>query len=152
MLERIHAIYEGGLVIPLPAMKAANAAPLALLNPSHTPLTTPQGHTGGIDGIDPDAYEVLLELVQEAQPGAVSRSGSKLAVESSGGQQGAQQRRLPPAIARKALASPVLQNLARTLAYHKTCLAQLPLDKAGMTELLEVVDDLSHTLRSVLCL
>jgi hypothetical protein len=122
-------------------------------------------------GIDPDAYEVLLELVREAEPsragheagGAAAAAGGQQQQQQQQGQQQQQQQegqqqqqqqqqRLPPAIVRKALASPVLQNLARTLAYHKACLAQLPLDKAGVTELLEVVEDLSHTLRSVLCL
>lgn len=44
--ERLLAMYEGGLVIPVPFLRAAHAQPLALLNPIDAPTTTPLGKTG----------------------------------------------------------------------------------------------------------
>lgn len=53
---------------------------------------------------------------------------------------------------RRVLAHPEVQNLARTLAFHHRCQQLLPLDKAATAQLQQAVDDLSETLRCLLCL
>ncbi|MEW5309707.1 MAG: hypothetical protein WDW38_001571 [Sanguina aurantia] len=139
--ERVHAMYEGGLVLHAPFLKAAHVQPLALLNPSSRPSCTPSGRTGGVDGVDGDAHAVLLQLVQRSAAWAGQGSRDASCPDS-----------LPANLIRQVMTHPELQNLARTLAYHQRSQQLLPLDKAAGAQLQRAVDDVSDMLHCTLCL
>jgi hypothetical protein len=48
--------------------------------------------------------------------------------------------------------SRALQNMARSLGYHQQCLASLPLEAHPRSELKAVVDQLSTSLSTILCI
>lgn len=60
--------------------------------------------------------------------------------------------RLPPHVVHKALQNPSVQNLARSLAYHRACLQELPLEQAAAGELVQLVLDMGAALQTVLAL
>lgn len=149
---RLHAVYEGGLVVPLPFLSAAHAAPLALLDPLHCSNGGSRGSSNAA-GLDPAACEVLLELVATPSLLGGGASAAGAAKGSNGGVlNGGAPHELPPHVLHKARCNPALQNLARSLAYQRACLAELPLDLAAAVEAQQVVDDLTHALRTILCL
>ncbi|KAF8064667.1 stk3 [Scenedesmus sp. PABB004] len=188
--EHLAAWYESGLVVQLPFLSAAHAAPLALLGPAHAPGAAPLtgAPAGGVQGLDPEAHAVLWELAAHgpealllprgadgAQAGDQQRQqqrAAKLSLQRGGVGRGAparpggggwddappggaagcerQPRRLPARVVAAALRSPGVQNLARSLAYHRACLQELPLDAAGAEELVVVVADMAATLQALL--
>ncbi|KIY97977.1 hypothetical protein MNEG_9987 [Monoraphidium neglectum] len=142
---RLRASYESGLVVPLPFLSAAHAAPLALFNAPHSPHVTPHGLAGGARGIDPEAYRAVAALLSGDAAGGGGGAGSpgRRRREAAG--------RLPPGVVRKLLLNPALQNLARCLAYHTSCLEALPLDRPAALETVGVVEEMAAALRTVLC-
>lgn len=88
--ERLHALYEGGLVVTAPFLQATQAQPLSLLAPSGDEVWQERGaeaagaesaEPSSIDGIDADAYNVLLGLVQQSIAASmhVSKMGPAMA-------------------------------------------------------------------------
>jgi len=155
--SRLRAMYEGGDVIPLPLLRAAHAAPLALLNPIAAPHQPPGGaprSLGQWQEGDRRAVEVLCALAGEGlQPSAGGGEGAVAGAQEAGAHQAATGRaQLPPALAKRISTTPVLLNLARTLAYHKQCLQDTILPPAEEEELKAVVNNLNDTLRTILCL
>jgi hypothetical protein len=63
--ERLAAWYESGLVVQLPFLSAAHAAPLGLLRPVYQPCSVAcNGQTPfTVQGLDPEAHALLLDLV-----------------------------------------------------------------------------------------
>ncbi|KXZ43163.1 hypothetical protein GPECTOR_99g798 [Gonium pectorale] len=200
--ERLHSVYDGGLVLPLPFMRAAQAQPLALFGPAPGapvaaaapagpqagagPGATPAVGSGGggapaagggaagttaeflrsgsarrpaagtgttveTYGVDPEAYDVVLELVQHSAAMALQRGEPAAGAASSEGS-AAGIDALPPPILTQLLFHPGLQNLARTLAYNRRCLALLPLDRAARAELSDAADQCAAVLQTVLSL
>ncbi|GIL61991.1 hypothetical protein Vafri_16229 [Volvox africanus] len=243
--ERLQAIYDGGLVVPLPFFKASQAQPLALLRPSEAsapgplmppPLPPPlaaaaappppstaaqpqqstgamtaaaagaavaptaaagsrrsqmhnngatnggpaaaaprpsqptaltaaaapppppsqqqsslsqqqrqQPNTAPVDmhGVDPEAYGVVLELVQHSAAMACQRG-------EVASEQGLVIETLPPTVLTQLQFHPALQNLARILAYNRRCLAVLPLERRAQEELQESCNQLSAALQCIL--
>ncbi|EFJ44651.1 hypothetical protein VOLCADRAFT_95066 [Volvox carteri f. nagariensis] len=114
-----------------PHVLQSNAAPPASLD---------------LHGVDPEAYGVVLELVQQSaamarQRGEVVSEPGSAAVDP-----------LPPTVVTQLLFHPALQNLARTLTYNRRCLASLPLDRRAQEELQESCNQLSAALQCVLSL
>jgi hypothetical protein len=58
--------------------------------------------------------------------------------------------KLPPYVLSKALHNPCIQNLARSLAYHRACLLELPLEQAAAVELVQLITDLGSALQTIL--
>ena len=56
------------------------------------------------------------------------------------------------AVVQQVASRPVLLNLVRSLAYHKRSLAQEPLTLAQAEKQQHLVNDISDTLRTILCL
>lgn len=159
--ERLHGAYENGSVVPLPFLSAAHAAPMGLFNPACSPGITPLGHQATVEGLDGDAYTVLADLAAEPAAWALGPAGRdhiqqqqqqerQLAPTTRGLKPNTQQ--LPDNIKHIALHNPTLQNLARSLAYHKACLEEMPLDKGAGLEVQQVVNDMTTCLRTILCL
>ncbi|KAG2450362.1 hypothetical protein HYH02_004867 [Chlamydomonas schloesseri] len=206
--ERLHAIHDGGLVLPLPFLKAEQAQPLALLNPygaGPVPVglgapvgsgAAPQaaaaaagrqgagagrgansgsrlggtaaaaaagmlptsGFTAPVPadthGVDPEAYGVVLDLVRQSAAAMAHQQRGEL-----GGGAGADAAAaaaaidtLPPTVLTQLLYHSSIQNLARTLAYNRRCLALLPLDRGAAAELADSCESLSAALQCVLSL
>ncbi|KAG2441081.1 hypothetical protein HXX76_003934 [Chlamydomonas incerta] len=204
--ERLHAIHDGGLVLPLPFLKAEQAQPLALLNPYGAgPVPVGLGAAGGAavqagqavqvqgrqgggagrgaaaggsrlgaaaaagllpssgftapvpadtHGVDPEAYGVVLDLVRQSAAAMVHQQRGEL-----GGGAGADAAAaaaaidtLPPTVLTQLLYHSSIQNLARTLAYNRRCLALLPLDRGAAAELADSCESLSAALQCVLSL
>jgi hypothetical protein len=57
---------------------------------------------------------------------------------------------LPPHVLSKALQNPSIQNLARSLAYHRACLLELPLEQAAAVELVQLITDMGSALQTIL--
>lgn len=151
-VEKLHTLYSSGAVVPLPFLRAADAAPLALLGADRGPPGAAAAlGAAGAQAQEPGWQEALAEVAAEALDGEEARG------DGAGG--GASL--LPEAVLQQVAASPVLLNLATALAYHKRLLAAagggggaggdgLPL---RLREQLRArADDLSTTLRTILCL
>jgi hypothetical protein len=225
LCERLAAWYESGLLVQLPFLSAASAAPLALLAPMHAPCSAPLtgSKSGGMEGLDPEAYALLQVLaeggleallrppkLQQQGSGGAGASARRTNVSANGtqeqqqgqslrqagftsgsaggfrpagmgtrggslrrdvrgkdqaagkqqqwqkgvlGQQGGQQHgKLPSHVVSKALRNPSVQNLARSLAYHRACLLELPLEQAAAAELVQLITDMGSALQAVLAL
>lgn len=122
--DRLWGMYNGGGVIPLPFLSAANAAPLALLDP---PGTTPRTDQ---TSLRPEEEDILQALAKEGL-------GSD---------------EIPAAVRRQVASNPVLQNLLRTLSYHQRCVTQLPMDAKVSQDTQNLVCQLAEVLRTILCL
>lgn len=57
-----------------------------------------------------------------------------------------------PAVVKQLESAPVLNNLARTLAFHKRQLEDTPLPAAQAAQQREFVSDLTEMLRTIMCL
>lgn len=86
---RLRAVYESGLVVQLPFLSAAHAAPLALFNAPHTPHVTPHGLRGGVGGVDAEAHRAVAQVVWEAQQQMQLGGADAAAAATSGGGGGA---------------------------------------------------------------
>ncbi|PNW80428.1 hypothetical protein CHLRE_07g317300v5 [Chlamydomonas reinhardtii] len=199
--ERLHAIHDGGLVLPLPFLKAEQAQPLALLNPygaGPVPVglggsSGPAGQSGQAQarqgagrgaaassarlgpstaagvlptsgftapvpadthGVDPEAYGVVLDLVRQSAAAMVHQQRGEMG--GGGGADAAAAAAaidtLPPTVLTQLLYHSSIQNLARTLAYNRRCLALLPLDRGAAAELADSCESLSAALQCVLSL
>eukprot|EP00200_Dunaliella_tertiolecta_P007941 CAMPEP_0202376780 /NCGR_PEP_ID=MMETSP1127-20130417/7194_1 /ASSEMBLY_ACC=CAM_ASM_000462 /TAXON_ID=3047 /ORGANISM="Dunaliella tertiolecta, Strain CCMP1320" /LENGTH=687 /DNA_ID=CAMNT_0048974661 /DNA_START=146 /DNA_END=2209 /DNA_ORIENTATION=- len=140
--ERLRGIYEGGLVVTAPFLRAAQAQPLALLGPSG-------GGAGweatGCDSISAGAYEVLLHLVQQSAAASMHVANGEAAVLPP-------ITKLPPHVVAHVLANPQLQNTAQVLAYNQQAQAALVLGKQEAADLQSTISDLSASLHCMLCL
>jgi hypothetical protein len=59
---------------------------------------------------------------------------------------------LPQQVVTKAVRNPSVQNLARSLAYHRACLLELPLEQAAAVELVQLITDMGLALQKILAL
>ena len=139
-MEKLHNLYSGGAVVPLPVLRAADAAPLALLGMESGGAP----HAFGSEG-EPSWQESLAEVVAESV-GGLPPAGAPDA--------------LPAAVLQRVHGSPVLLNLAKSLAHHKWALErQLQQQQDGAhvpprvrEQLHQRAADLTDTLRTILCL
>ena len=134
-IEKLHNFYSGGAVVPLPFLRAFDAAPLTLLG-------IEDGAAGGSgpEGSRRPGWETALrELVQEAAgPGGGSSGGAD---------------ELPPAVVHQVQGSPVLLNLASALATCKRQQQQAEPVPVRVREQLQLkCSELSDSLRTILCL
>ncbi len=177
---QLRAAYDGGLVVPLPFLSAATAAPLALFNAPHSPHVTPHGLRGGVQGIDAEAHRVVSQLVREVQaaerglPSLHHLHPKQQQQQQQGGgrypQRDAQaawsrtdQHRadpsairvppepLPPAVLAKLLQNPALQNCARCLGYWRAALEALPLERDAAEGAARAAEGMAAALKTVLC-
>lgn len=153
-VEKLHSLYSSGAVVPLPFLRAVDAAPLTLLGLDRG---GPAGQAGasaaaGAAGGQPELswQEALAEVVAES--GGAEEAGC----DGSGAFQ-----LLPEAVLAQVEGSPVLLNLATSLAHHKRLLAAAAAAQAAAGDglllrlrdaLRAKADDLSTTLRTILCL
>uniref|UniRef100_A0A061RF46 non-specific serine/threonine protein kinase n=2 Tax=Tetraselmis sp. GSL018 TaxID=582737 RepID=A0A061RF46_9CHLO len=149
--ERLRSMYDGGDVIPLPFLKAAHAAPLALLRPiaANRDASGLGGETApDWQGSDRPALDVLRNLASDNvrwTGASADRIGGCDIHED-------EDPALPPGLIERVEGSPVLLNLARTLAYHKQCLKEMLLSAHDTDDVKAIIQSLSDTLRTVLCL
>ncbi|KAF5841906.1 hypothetical protein DUNSADRAFT_10343 [Dunaliella salina] len=140
--ERLRGLFEGGLVVTAPFLRAAQAQPLALLGPNG-------GGAGweatGCDGISAGAYEVLLHLVQQSAAASMHVAKGEAAVLPP-------ITKLPHHVVAHVQANPQLQNTAQVLAYNQQAQAALILDKQEAADLQNTIADLSASLHCMLCL
>ncbi|GLI65631.1 hypothetical protein VaNZ11_009201, partial [Volvox africanus] len=147
---------NGGSVaaVPRPSQPTALAAAAALPPPlpsqqqqsSSIPQQRQQPNTAAavdMHGVDPEAYGVVLELVQHSAAMACQRG-------EVASEQGLMIDTLPPTVLTQLQFHPALQNLARILAYNRRCLAVLPLERRAQEELQESCNQLSAALQCIL--
>ncbi|KAJ9526286.1 hypothetical protein QJQ45_009801, partial [Haematococcus lacustris] len=160
VVARLNALYEGGLVVTAPFLKAAHCQPMALLQPQKA-----EQQGGGVratrmhsvhsaveaaikEGVDPACYQVLLQLYQDGQTALQQQASRGLGHEGAGGPVPDQ---LPPHVVQQVLRRPELLNLTRVLAYHLSARCVLALNHAAMAELNDSIDDVTATLRVFFC-
>ncbi|KAI7836850.1 hypothetical protein COHA_009303 [Chlorella ohadii] len=146
-VEKLHTLYSSGAVVPLPFLRAVDAAPLALLGADRGPPGVP---AAGAQGQELSWQEALAQVAAESVGGEEALSGTAPAD------------LLPEAVLQQVARSPVLLNLATSLAHHKRLLAAAAAAQAAaagdglparLREALRArADDLSTTLRTILCL
>ncbi|PSC67730.1 Serine threonine-kinase dst1 [Micractinium conductrix] len=143
-VEKLHTLYSSGAVVPLPFLRATDAAPLALLGIDKGPPGAPPAAAAA------EAQELGWE---QALQEVVAESGNGSSEEGVG--------ELPEAIVTAVAGSPALLNLAASLAHHKRLLAALAAQQAAAGDALPArlreqlrakADDLATTLRTILCL
>ena len=129
--------------MPLPFLRAADAAPLALVGMESGGPPRAFGSEG-----EPSWQDALAEVMAESGAGVPSSSTASAA------------EALPAAVWERVHGSPVLLNLAKSLAYHKWTLErQLQQQQDGAhvpprarEQLQQRAADLTDTLRTILCL
>lgn len=143
-VEKLHNLYTGGAVVPLPFLRACDASPLTLLGIEAGP---PLGRLGVgapvAEGGERLTWEAALqELVAE-----------------SGGGGGAGGEELLPAVVQQVQGSPVLLNLATALATCRRQLAQQqqqqqvePVPPRVREQVQRKCNELADSLRTILCL
>ncbi|PRW45012.1 serine threonine- kinase hippo-like [Chlorella sorokiniana] len=145
-VEKLHTLYSSGAVVPLPFLRAVDAAPLALLGADRGP---PRVAAAGAHDQELTWQEALAQVAAESVGGEEALSGTAPAD------------LLPEAVLQQVARSPVLLNLATSLAHHKRLLATAQAAQAAagdglparLREALRArADDLSTTLRTILCL
>ncbi|KAL4436608.1 hypothetical protein ABPG75_003747 [Micractinium tetrahymenae] len=138
-VEKLHTLYSSGAVVPLPFLRAIDSAPLTLLGINRGPPAA--GLPAGLQELSWE--EALREVVAE------SASGEEQPPE------------LPEAVLTAVAGSPILLNLATSLAHHKRLLAAAAAQQAAAgdglparlrEQLRAKAEDLSTTLRTILCL
>ncbi|XP_051117644.1 serine/threonine-protein kinase 1-like [Andrographis paniculata] len=130
-LDKLWSIYTAGNTVPIPFLRATDISPIALL--SNNVLSGWHKDDGGNI-----AVEAMQELFSgEAQP-KKGRSSRQSEVP------------LPPSVCQRLNSSPTLMNLAQTLAYHKMCYEEMPLQEMQAVQEQQTIQNLSDTLRTIL--
>ncbi|GAX75530.1 hypothetical protein CEUSTIGMA_g2973.t1 [Chlamydomonas eustigma] len=148
--DRLQAMYTGGLVLPVPFLRAAGAHPLALLDSkaatrrsqlnAEVDLGLLPAPSGNISGLDAEVYNVMLKLYKESS----SASGQDTTCDSS--QLGPLA--LPHALIQRLNEDPGLQNLIRTHGFNIKA-SQLHLDPNACEKLKGCLEELSSTIKTL---
>lgn len=139
--ERLHALYMGETVIPLPMLRASSAAALAL-------QPYPEG------GEEASWLQVLTDVALESYSGAPgSRPDRAHAVPPAALEQVRARVWLRVSHAfSQVKSSPGLLNLLRILAYHKRMAQEEVMSPDALRVVQGQIHDLSDTLKTILCL
>ncbi|KAK9835174.1 hypothetical protein WJX81_003390 [Elliptochloris bilobata] len=176
--SRLRAAVDGGAFVPLPFLRAADAAPAALL----ADIRRPHAHAGlhgalplgwGVrEPLEPDAWiHALADLATGAPLTCGARTGAGAAAADAGPhldpratpsyppaprQQpaGVAQavERLPPEVLTRVRGSPGLRNLACALAHHRRMSDEVAVAPVEIDAAAVAAADLADTLRILLCI
>lgn len=124
--DKLWSICAAGNTVPIPFLKAIDISPLALVSD---------------DRVSGASSNAALEAVKELY----SNDG-----QTKKGRRGQNEVSLPPAVYQRLTSSPTLMNLAQALAYHKTCLEDMPLQELQALQEQQTIQNLCDTLRTIL--
>uniref|UniRef100_A0A5B7AFV4 Putative serine/threonine-protein kinase svkA isoform X1 n=1 Tax=Davidia involucrata TaxID=16924 RepID=A0A5B7AFV4_DAVIN len=129
-LDKLWSIYAAGNTVPIPFLRATDISPIALL--SDNMLGGQRQDNSGT---------VAMEAVQELFTGGG---------QSKKGRRGQNEVPLPSSVYQRLTSSSTLMNLARALAYHKTCYEEMPLQELQAAQEQQTIQNLCDTLRTIL--
>lgn len=160
-VEKLHNLYSGGAVVPLPFLRACDASPLTLLGIEAGPPASTLVPVDAASGERPGWEVALRELIAESNASTGGPAGAAAAAASheEAAAMAEEEEELPPAVVAQVQGSPVLLNLATALA---ACRRQLtaqaaaqaaePLPPRVREQLQRKANELSDSLRTILCL
>ncbi|KAI4381391.1 hypothetical protein MLD38_007463 [Melastoma candidum] len=128
--DKLWSIYAAGNTVPIPFLRATDISPIALL--SDNVLGGAQKDDDG--GITTEALQELFTSDGQNKKGRRQQNEMPL----------------PPGVSKRLGSSSTLMNLAQALAYHKTCLEEMPLQDMQVAQAEQTIQNLSDMLRTIL--
>eukprot|EP01024_Parvocaulis_polyphysoides_P065930 TRINITY_DN7712_c0_g1_i1.p1 TRINITY_DN7712_c0_g1~~TRINITY_DN7712_c0_g1_i1.p1 ORF type:complete len:299 (-),score=30.93 TRINITY_DN7712_c0_g1_i1:118-912(-) len=155
--DRLQAIYDSGMIIPLPWMKAADAfPPMAILNPPETPSKSHDANElPARSPVEKELIRLLGELVQGVPQSGVQNLNNgnyNTLIPEVGEVSSADIKKIPVTLIRRLRRSPLIMNMARSLAYYRLYKRQKALSPEEAKDVDHKIHDLSDSLRTILCL